>query len=88
MPSLSSMRSCLLRRWMLEVTGGSMATVFRQAGGDFPAIYQVGMMHARVGVGAAWPAGFGARMQAGWKTCEFRQRVLESWSRAGGWVGS
>lgn len=26
---------------MLEVTGGSMATVFRHAGGDFPAIYEV-----------------------------------------------
>ena len=25
---------------MLEVTGGSMTTVFRHAGGDFPAIYE------------------------------------------------
>ncbi|GAB4819215.1 hypothetical protein N2152v2_006261 [Parachlorella kessleri] len=33
--------------WMLEVTGGSMATVFRHAGGDFPAIYQASELHQK-----------------------------------------
>ena len=40
-PTLSCpLLPCLLRR-MLEVTGGSMSTTFKNAGHDFPALYAV-----------------------------------------------
>ena len=46
--------------WMLEVTGGSMSTTFRDAGQDFPELYLVGGGESRclfVGVWACMHGG-------------------------------
>ncbi len=33
--------------WMLEVTGGSMSTTFKDAGQDFPTLYKVSWAHGQ-----------------------------------------